>query len=186
MRKRLLNTIDSLATGKKVLLFFALAVIFATCIITMFFGHITLDPTATMDSSDYYTSAVFYGNLDTLGQEGRRAYLMLHVFDYLFMASLAGFLTFSMHLLIKSMTQTPRVYYLTLVPMVYLVFDFLENICIDLSILLYPSRFVPLGVLAGFMTTLKMMVLNMCFVLVSMLALMAFVALFVRMTKDKS
>jgi hypothetical protein len=74
--------INKKATWTRVIVLFITSAILGTCLVTMFFGRIKLNPDATMDSLSFYTSDTFFKHLDIQGEEGRRSYLLLHLIDY--------------------------------------------------------------------------------------------------------
>lgn len=147
----------------------------ATFIITMLFGQLSLDSDATLDPLHYYNAATFYEYLDLQGSEGRSNYLLLHGFDYLFIPSYVLFLSFSIALLVKRAGLDGGYHYLALLPFVSGISDFFENLLIDVSIVIYPSRFVILAHLAGVFTAIKMFSLYITFLLLLVLAFVALV-----------
>lgn len=166
MINKLLSSIEKNASWKKVIILFFVIIFFAICIITMFFGLIKLNPDAIMDGVDYYNSNTFFQYLEQQGSEGRQSYLILHLFDYLYIILSTLFLIFTIYLLLQKVTHSKDIKYLSLVPIASAIFDILENLCIDISILFFPKKITILANLSGYFTVIKMMVLYISFTIV--------------------
>lgn len=164
--EKLVRALEKHSTWKRVLFLFIVSMVFATMIITMFFGRIQLDANATMDSLTSYTSEVFHNNLELQGDAGRAGYLRLHVIDYLFMSVFYLWLAMTMQLLINKVFATGKVRYLALIPFIALLCDFGENVMIDVSILMFPAQSQVMGAFAGYFTATKMMVINITLIFI--------------------
>lgn len=147
------------------------AAMLATCIMTLFFGRIELNPGASMDSLNFYSADVFYQNLEIQGTQGRAGYLQLHAIDYLFITQF--YLLFSLLIanLLRKVNASKKIAFLCLVPLFAALMDLLENIFIDISILLYPQKIGFMGSAAGFFTLLKISSLYISFTLILVLLL---------------
>jgi len=178
--KKLLRGLEKTASWRKVLLFLVGTAVFATCIMTQFFGLIEVNAKATMDSETYYTADTFYQNLEVQGPAGRRGYIMIHLLDYCFMVFFTLLFIYTIYLLVRKAGKSESLGYLALIPLVTGVSDLLENLCADISIGVYPDRIPILGSLAGYFTAVKMYVLYLVFALILVLAVMALVRLIIR------
>jgi len=156
------------ATIKKVLLLCMSSFFLATAIITKFFGLIELASSATMDSEMFYTSQTFYLNLKQLGETGRNSYLLLHLIDYLFITQFYLLLCFSIILLLK-IEKFKKVIFLAFVPFGAALFDLLENLAIDYSIIIYPNKFSLIGNLSGYFTYAKFIFIYFAFTVILLL-----------------
>ena len=163
---KLINHINKKASWKHVLLFLITSAILGTLIITMFFGRIDLKPEASMDSLNFYNSDVFFGNLDYQGETGRHAYLQLHLIDYLFITQFYLLFVFILSFLLRRIGSKDKTFYLCLIPIAAALFDLLENISIDFSILQYPLKHIFIGNIAGVFTFLKMALIYVTFVVI--------------------
>ena len=175
MLKKILGGVEKTASWKKVILFLIGTAVFATCIMTQFFGLIELNAEATMDSEMYYTADTFYQNLEVQGPEGRHGYIMLHLLDYGFMVFFTLLFIYTIYLLVHKVTKSESLKYLALIPLITGLSDLLENLCADISIGVYPDRILILGSLAGYFTAVKMYVLYFVFALLLVLAVMALI-----------
>lgn len=172
MLRRLLFRVEESTSPIKVLLLFFGAAVFATCVINMLFGQLKLDGEATMDSQTYYTSETFYRYLDIQGESGRQSYLILHIFDYLYIICSSLFMAFAIALIEQSTVGLKRFRALIFLPLIGGLFDVLENVIVDLSIIVYPSRVPLVASVAGVFTVLKLVFLGLSIItLFSMLFL---------------
>lgn len=178
--KRILHGIERTASWKKVILFLIGTAVFAICIMTQFFGLIEVNAEATMDSETYYTADAFYQNLETQGPAGRHGYIMLHLLDYGFMVFFTLLFIYTIYLLVRKVTKSDSLRYLALIPLVTGVSDLLENLCVDISIGVYPDRISVLGSMAGYFTAVKMYSLYIVFALLLVLAVMVLVRSIIR------
>ncbi|MCK8058216.1 MULTISPECIES: hypothetical protein [unclassified Fusibacter] len=169
--EKLVQALEKHSTWKRALFLFIVSMLFATLIITMFFGRIQLDANATMDSLTSYTSEVFHNSLELQGEAGRTGYLQLHIIDYLFMSVFYLCMAMTLQLLIKKVFTTDKVRYLALIPFIALLCDFGENVMIDVSIWMFPRQSQLMGVLAGYFTATKMMVINITLVVIAALVI---------------
>ena len=146
--------------------------IFATLVISRFFGTIELVPEATIDSQMSYTSDVFYNYLEVQGAGGRVGYLRLHLIDYLFITQFYTCLAISIALLLKRINVKKQIYYISLVPLAGGILDILENVSVDISILIYPNKILFPGCLLPYFTFLKFIIIYVTFILISLLLLL--------------
>jgi hypothetical protein len=173
--KKVLRGLEKTASWKRVIVFLIGTAVFATGIVTQFFGLIEMNADAVMDSETYYTSTVFYQNLELQGAAGRQGYIMLHLLDYCFMVFLALFLIYTIYRLLRKVTKSESLKVLALIPLVSGMSDLLENLCIDISIGVYPKRIPVLGSLAGYFTAVKMYTLYIVFTLIVVLPVTALI-----------
>ena len=146
--------IKKITQGKNLLLIGVLAGLFAIFVMTEFYGRIFIIADKTLDPLYYYTKDTFYEYIKAQGPPGRRGYLLLHGLDYIFMVCLALFLSGCLYRLTRifSKVNLEKIGYL---PLCYWICDFTENLLIDISLIIYPSRLDVLGHLAGYFTLLK-------------------------------
>ena len=154
------------ATWSKVLILLTLSIIFATLIITQVFGLLNINPHLTMDASNYYTSSVFYENIEKLGVEGRKTYLLIHIFDYFYIGFSYTFFVFLIYMLIRNFKGYASLKFLLVPPLLAGIFDLLENIGIDLSIVIWPRKLKVISNLSGYFTTLKMKMVYLTFIII--------------------
>lgn len=175
MLRNLVSLIDKKASWKKTGILFLLVIMLAAAIITQFFGVITLNPNAAMDSLTFYSSNTFYENVAVQGPAGRQGYLYLHVIDYFFMVFLGLFLISLLYMLVKKVTHSAKLRSLALLPLLSFACDFCENLCIDISLIVYPNKIPVLGSLSGYCTAGKMYTLYIVFSLILILFLLVFI-----------
>lgn len=166
---RLITSIERKATWIRVIALFCTSAILGTCIATMFFNRIRLNPEATMDSLNFYTSDIFFKNLDIQGEEGRKAYLLLHLIDYLFITQFYALFVYVICMLSRKINSATTISFLCMIPFLSAGADLLENILIDVSILLYPRKIPLLGTLSGIFTSIKMYSIYVIFILILIL-----------------
>lgn len=149
-----MDLIKKITEGKKLLLIGVLTSLFAIFVITEFYGKIYIIAEKTLDPLYYYSKDTFYEYIKAQGPPGRRGYLILHGFDYIFMVFLALFLSGCLFRLTKIFTKI-NLEKLGYLPLFYWICDFTENFMIDISLVIYPSRLAIFGHLAGYFTLLK-------------------------------
>lgn len=162
----LILKLNSKATWTRVVILFFTSAVLGTLIITMFFGRIELNPDATMDPLTFYTSETFFNNLDRQGETGRRSYLLLHLFDYIFITQFYLMFSYLIGVLMSAVTVSRTLSYLSLIPLFAATMDLLENLFIDISILLYPTKITALGSASGVFTFLKVSSLYVTFTVI--------------------
>jgi len=87
---------------------------------------------------------------------GRQAYLILHLIDYMFITQFYTLLAFALALLVRRIKKIKMV---LAIPLIAGVFNILENLSIDASILMYPVKVQLIGTLSGYFTLLKFIML---------------------------
>ena len=128
--------------------------LFGAVVITNAFGRLSVNPEASWDAAWYYTADTFYSFMDEQGVQGRRDYLILHLFDYLFLISYTTLFIQLIRRLVPKPTARRR--RLILLPLAAGTLDLVEGIIIDLSILRFPAESPVVGTIAGIVTLLKM------------------------------
>lgn len=176
---KIYNYVVRSASLNKVIIFSISSAILATLLITAFFGLIEVKPEATMDSQMFYTSQTFYDNLKEQGEVGRRSYLILHAIDYLFITQFYLLMSFTIVLLLRKLTKNKKVFILFLIPLGAGLFDILENLAIDLSLIFYPQKVLLLGQFSGYFTFFKFIFIYIAFGLI-LLFLAMNIFLFIR------
>lgn len=168
---KMIGFIEKHVSWKRLLVLVLGSGVLATFIVTMLFGFIKLDPDAIMDSSFYYTSNTFYNYLDLQGDIGRKSYLYLHLIDYIFILFFYPSLAVMVYMLQKYIDLN-FTKYLLFIPLSAGDFDVLENLCIDISILFYPSKIGILANLSGYFTAIKMTLIYLTFIIIILLIMM--------------
>lgn len=166
---KIIEYIDKKATWKRVIISLVSSTILGTCIVTLFFGFLKLNPEATMDSLNFYNSDKFFYNLEIQGVVGRQSYFLLHLFDYMFITQFYFLFVYLINLLIHKLSNKTWAIYLCLMPILPALTDFFENICIDLSIFLFPKKIILIGNLSGIFTLIKMQSINAVLIIVFVL-----------------
>ena len=151
-----MKQLHKIAHWKLVLILCITTTILASCLVAMCFGHLSVNPEASLDAMNYYTAETFYQSIEIQGEAGRTAYLRLHLIDYLFITQFYPLFVLIMYLLLHKLRTSRRLALLALLPLFSALMDLLENMSIDISILLYPTRIAVLGQVAGIFTFLKM------------------------------
>ncbi|HEX3048030.1 MAG TPA: hypothetical protein VHY08_24975 [Bacillota bacterium] len=170
---KLLQSVEKHASWKKVIILFLGGILLATCFISMFFGLLKMDPKATMDSNGYYDSVKFYQLLEQQGPDGRQSYLILHLIDYLFIIVYTLLLISILYLLLRKVTKSNQLKYLSFIPWLIALSDLVENLSVDISILIYPRKITFLASISGYFTVAKMMILYVSLALILILLVMA-------------
>ncbi len=111
------------------------------------------------DTQLFYTSDWLYQLARDLGEEGRRFYIISRLrFDILWPLVFTGFFFVLISLLYKHVTG--KKYYL-LIPLMGLVFDYLENLFVSIVFAFYPIELTSIAVLAGIFTLMKWTMITM-------------------------
>jgi hypothetical protein len=139
-----ISKLKSVSTGKNVLLFLvpACVVYFTMLLFTIPEVRQYTSGTEIFDLSPAgYSYEYAMRLLDALGVEGREAYLYRQLpLDFIYPALFAvSSCLLLIWVLSKGRTVSPAMYYLSLVPIVAALLDYLENIQIMLMILNYPE-----------------------------------------------
>lgn len=165
---------DKLLNGfnKKWLLLFLIGTsILATLVISQVFGIIELIPEATVDSEMFYSSETLYQFLSEQGVRGRSGYLSLHLVDYLFITQFYMLLTIIITLLVNKLALSVKYRRFAMIPFVAGLFDLLENISVDISILNYPQKLTSLNSILPYFSMLKFALIYISFILICVLSI---------------
>jgi len=154
---------------KVVILFFITSLLLLVTLNSSFFGFLNLDLSLVVDSSFYYSSADFFSNLEILGEDGRGAYRLFHLVDYLFLTQYTLLLALSIYLLLSKISLSSRFNWLLLFPFFAGFFDILEGVLIDISLTVYPTRIGFIGSILGYVTCAKFVFLLGAIVVVFLL-----------------
>jgi hypothetical protein len=119
------------------------------------------------DTSLFYTAEDLYRFAEAYGSEGRTAYIRARfTFDLIWPFVYVAFLLTSISwLLAKADLQRGSWKYLNLVPVMGMLFDFLENISASVVLGRYPKTTVLLDHLAGFFTLIKWVLVGGSFII---------------------
>lgn len=129
------------------------------------FGQLPVVAEKTMDPLFCYPPAIIHDYLDAQGQNGRAAYLVLHIVDYFFLLCFYPFLSSLLYRLNRTCTIRGPFSYSFVLPLAAGLFDLTENLFIDLLILLYPARIGLPASIASFSTCAKFSLLYSTFVM---------------------
>jgi hypothetical protein len=179
-----MNFIKKMTEGKKLLLIGVITGIFAIFVFTEFYGRIDILADKTLDPLGYYTKDTFYDFINLQGSIGRRGYLILHAFDYIFMFLLTLFLSGFLLRLTKIFTKVTLTN-MAWLPILYLICDFTENLFIDISLLIFPSKILFLGHAAGYFTFFKFAILYLIFILSILLLFFNILILFLKKISNR-
>jgi hypothetical protein len=125
--------------------------------------------TPTPDLSFYFSFEDLYGWAESYGEEGRETYIRTRFsFDIIWPIIYTGFLFSSIGgLLYRSGLQDSIIDKLLLLPLVSLVFDYLENISSSIVMWRYPLRTPIIDYTVTFFTPLKWIILSFSFMVFS-------------------
>jgi hypothetical protein len=134
---------------------------------------LTYGITESPDTSIFYTSDTLYRLADEYGESGREFYVTQRfTFDLiwpivygLFLLSTIGFLTYKIN--------DPKYKYFVYMPVVSVIFDYLENITTSITMHRYPMLTPFISDMAGFMTLFKWSMLSL-----SMIALIFLLSIY--------
>lgn len=133
-------------------------------IFTQYFGAITLADDKALDMLFNYDKATFYNILHLLDESDRLAYKLIHLADYIFILGVYPLISIGFSRLIR---KDHKIRILVLLPLVAGLFDFLENLMMDIHLYAYPSEIQFLGSLAGIFTTIKFICLYASIILIA-------------------
>jgi len=119
------------------------------------------------DTSFYYSSQRLYDMADGYGLEGRQAYINARfTFDLIWPIVYALFLSLSIGWTVKGLQlKADRWQRLNIVPILGLVFDYLENIFASIVMARYPAKTIVISSLSGLFTSLKWIFIGASFVI---------------------
>ena len=123
--------------------------------------------TGTPDMSFYYSAGDLYHMAEVYGEQGRAAYVKARfTFDLVFPLVYTIFLTTSLSwVFIRTFKVDTRWQYANLVPVLGMLFDYLENLSASLVMLRYPARTIVIDTLAPVFTVIKWIFVNGSFVI---------------------
>ena len=122
--------------------------------------------TNILDFETRYSADFAYNLLESMGEIGRHFYLTkVLVLDIFFPPSLMLFLFCWLSLLLKKVTKSGnRLRYLIILPLVYLLLNYTENIGITTMLIYYPARLVTICIATGIITSIKKSVVLVCLI----------------------
>lgn len=138
-------------------------------IFTQYFGAVTLADDKALDMLFNYDKTTFYEILHLLDNSDRLAYKLIHIADYAFIIGVYPLISMGLS---RSIEKTKKLRVLIVLPLIAGLFDFLENLMMDIHLYAYPKEIILLGSLSGSFTTLKFI-----FLYTSLLVLLFFGAL---------
>lgn len=143
---------EKLSKKKSVLILILLTIIGIVLIFTQYFGLFPLEDQYALDMLNYYSKTQFFDNIEAMDKSNRLSYFMIHIGDYLFMTGFYQLLAVAIY---KILHNNSKIVYLILVPYLAFIFDFLENLMMDIHLMLYPKQIDIFGYIAGVSTFIK-------------------------------
>ncbi|XFA98787.1 hypothetical protein ACAG96_07905 [Candidatus Izemoplasma sp. B36] len=120
-----------------------------TLMLTNIFGVVSeFDRIYMLDLSIFYNGEEFINNFSTIAAQQVYYYQVIHFIDYVFILSFYPLLTIIIAKLIKK-----QYYFLFIIPLFSMIFDFIENMIIDLHMHYNFSK--TMGTISGVSTLLK-------------------------------
>ncbi len=119
------------------------------------------------DTSFYYSSQGLYEMAESYGLEGRQAYIKARfTFDLIWPIVYGLFLSLSIGWTVKGLNlKSDRWQRLNIVPLLGLVFDYLENIFASIVMARYPAKTIVISSISGLFTSLKWIFIGVSFVI---------------------
>lgn len=125
------------------------------------------------DTSIFYSSSELFDMADEYGKEGRSAYINLRfTFDIVWPIVYFMFLASLTCVLVNSNKHKEKYKNLVLLPILGVIFDFLENIASSIVMYNYPVKMVFFAELAPFMTLFKWIFIGLSFAAIIVLTIM--------------
>lgn len=157
------------STGKVVLLFLLIFVLFSILVLpkqsadTDSYGG----DVGTPDLSFYYTSEQLYEMAEAYGEEGRDAYIQARfTFDLIWPIVYTLSLTTAISwLFVRSIPTYSNLRNMNLIPILGMIFDYMENIATSLVMLRYPEKIAGITTIAPVFTLLKWFLISLAFLL---------------------
>ena len=132
-----------------IVIFAFITILTYTLMLTNIFGLISeFDRTYMLDLSIFYSGEAFIDNFSTITTQQIYYYQVIHIIDYVFILSFYPLLAIIITRIIKK-----HHYYLFIIPLLSMIFDFIENIIIDLHMHYNLSK--TMGTISGISTLLK-------------------------------
>lgn len=121
------------------------------------------------DTSFFYTASELYEIAESYGEEGRRVYIEKRFsFDVIWPLAYGFFFVVFIQYGVDKM-RLNRLKHAYVLPIIAVVFDYLENIMTSVVMYRYPSETFLVSDLAGVMTSLKWVTLSLAFILLLIL-----------------
>jgi hypothetical protein len=118
------------------------------------------------DTSIFYSGSKLYEIAFSYGVDGRDFYIQQRfTFDLIWPIAYGSFLFISSAYLIKLLKFPKKYYMLIWLPIISVIFDYLENMMTSLVMYRYPNETLIIDVLAGYMTLFKWVTLTMSFII---------------------
>ncbi len=119
------------------------------------------------DTSFFYSAADLYHMAEAYGEQGRQAYIQARfTFDLVWPIAYGFFLTTAISWLFsKSIADTSRWHLLNLVPVLGMLFDYLENIGASLVMARYPLQTTVIDVLTPLFSLIKWLFVGGSFII---------------------
>lgn len=139
--------------------------------ILMFTGlccDISVIDSRILDNKLFYNGSVFSYNLAVLGEEGRKTYLLYHLFDYFHILVFFPLLYYLIVMLpdIAKVKKNKIISRLSIFPLLGCIFSVLENFVIDVAILNYPNVDYIFANVCGVFTLIKIITTLISFIII--------------------
>lgn len=129
--------------SKKWLIITSIFFVLFIALVLPYFSALTESKTNSTFSPDtgfFYTLEEFYNNMEIYGIEGRNFYILMRwTFDVVWPIVYFSFFTAVLGNLIKKTVSNKKTLFLAL-PIIGVIFDFIENILATISVYIYPKR----------------------------------------------
>lgn len=161
-----MSLFEKLNNKKVIILLFLFMFIGITLIFTQYFGLFPLNDEYALDMLNYYSKTLFFNSIESMDQPSRLSYFMIHLGDYLFMF---GFYQLLGLAIFKLINRKSKLIYLATIPYFAFLFDFLENIIMDIHLAIYPNQIEVFGYVAGISTFMKFISMYVSLLLILLL-----------------
>ncbi|MRR56671.1 MAG: hypothetical protein EG824_00420 [Deltaproteobacteria bacterium] len=104
----------------------------------------------------YYTAQQAYDRIASFGESGRAVYLRILMGDMIYPAIFGVLIATSISLVLRWLRLSGTYWrYLSLLPLVNMAFDYLENAALICVLVAYPTQMLGVASIAGVLTFLK-------------------------------
>lgn len=161
---------DRLFYGKKQVLFYSIIFVLFLMFVLPAVANFTTATIGVSESPDtglFYTYERFYNILDSYGQNGRNLYILLRwTFDLVWPLAYGAFLLSSIGYLEKQLDKKQK---FVLLPIIAVMFDYLENILATIHMAIYPTKIISLVYVLQFFSLIKWASLSLAFLILLLL-----------------
>lgn len=109
-----------------------------------------------LDVEMFYTAQQAYDRIASFGESGRAVYLHILMGDMIYPAILGFLIATSISLVLRWLGLSGTYWrYLSLLPLVNMAFDYIENVALIFILIAYPTQMPGIASIAGMLTFLK-------------------------------